>query len=472
MGNITIIEAIEDQNLFGSLFKDQSTWINWKYFLAVLFGLELDSKGVTLYKECTGRQMASQGRFSEAYAIVGRRGGKSFISSIIACYLALFHDWTPYLSKGEIGWIMVIASDRQQARVILNYIKAVLQIPIFNNMVEKELSWEIRLKNQVTISVKTCDYRTIRGYTVVAAICDEIAFWKVEGANPAQEILTALRPSMATIPGSLLLGISTPYSKSGPLYESFRNKWGKDDPDVLVWKAPTKIMNPTISEKTIDKALREDYSAAKAEWLAEFREDLETFLSSEMIEAAIVPRRWELPRIEGVSYYAFTDPSGGRADSFTLAIIHREGEKIILDRLEERKPPFGPQDIVREFSQIIKSYGISTVTGDKYAGEWVKRAFQDCGIKYIHSDLNKSEIYLEFEPLVAQGQVELLDNKTLFSQLRGLERRVRSGGKDQIDHYPGGNDDLANAAAGACVISKRQAKEPRIRFLGEGRKYV
>ena len=127
---------------------------------------------------------------------------------------------------------------------------------------------------------------------------------------------------------------------------------------------------------------------------------------------------------------------------------------------------------MREFSQIIKSYGISAVTGDKYAGEWVKRAFQDCGIKYIHSDLNKSEIYLEFEPLVAQGQVELLDNKTLFSQLRGLERRVRSGGKDQIDHYPGGNDDLANAAAGACVISKRPAKEPRIRFLGEGRKYV
>jgi len=185
---------------------------------------------------------------------------------------------------------MVIASDRQQARVILNYIKAVLQIPIFNNMVKKELSWEIRLKNQVTISVKTCDYRTIRGYTVVAAICDEIAFWKVEGANPAQEILTALRPSMATIPGSLLLGISTPYSKSGPLYESFRNKWGKDDPDVLIWKAPTRIMNPTISERTIDKALKEDYSAAKAEWLAEFREDLETFLSSEMIEAAIVPK--------------------------------------------------------------------------------------------------------------------------------------------------------------------------------------
>ena len=386
---------------------------------------------------------------------MGRRGGKSFIASLIACFLALFHDWRDYLSPGETGWVMVIAADRKQARVILGYIKAILQIPMFNKFVEKELTWEIRLKNQIIISVKTCDYRTLRGYTIVAAICDEMAFWRSEGANPAQEILTALRPALATVPGSLLLGISTPYSKIGPLYESFKNKYGKDDPDILVWKAPTKIMNPMIPDRVIDKALKDDYSAAKAEWLAEFREDLETYLPTEMIEACVVPRRWQLPKIEGIYYKAFADPSGGRADSFTLGLAHKtkESEKIILDRIEERQPPFNPRAVVEEFSKIIKSYGISKVTGDKYAGEWVSSAFRANGITFKSSELNKSEIYLEFEPLLAQRGVELLDNKRLFNQLRSLERRTRSGGRDSVDHSPGLHDDVANAAAGACVLA-------------------
>ena len=197
-------------------------------------------------------------------------------------------------------------------------------------------------------------------------------------------------------------------------------------------------------------------------------EDLETFLSTEMIEAVVESGRFELPKIEKVSYSAFTDPSGGRADSFTLAIAHRErdSKKIILDRLEERKPPFAPQDVAKEFSVILKSYGIYRVTGDRYAGEWVTMAFKEGGIRFEPSDLNKSEIYLEFEPLIAQGQVELLDNKRLFNQLRGLERRTRSGGKDSVDHYPGGHDDLANAAAGACVkVSKGMEYRPRITRL-------
>jgi len=45
-----------------------------------------------------------------------------------------------------------------------------------------------------------------------------------------------------------------------------------------------------------------------------------------------------------------------------------------------------------------------------------------------------------------------VDAKKLFSELRGLERRTRSGGKDSVDHGPGCHDDIANAAAGACAL--------------------
>lgn len=465
MSNIDIIQAFEDQKIFGSLIKDQKTWVNWKIALKAIFGLPMNEEELKKYSEFTGRKKPSKNPFKEMFLIIGRRGGKSFISALIAVFLAVFKDWKEHLRPGEIGYIMIIASDRKQAGVVFSYIKAILRFPIFQGMVENEYKEEIELKNQVIIGVHTCSYRSLRGYTVLAAICDEVAFWRVEGANPANEILTALRPSLATVSGSMLIAISTPYSRTGPLYEAFKDKYGQDDSDVLVWKAPSKVMNPTIQSRVIDKALKEDYAAAKAEWLAEFREDLSALLTTEMIEAAVVPGRWELMKIELVDYLAFTDPSGGRQDSFTLAIAHTEerdddSKVIILDRLEERRPPFAPQNVVKEFSEILKRYGIYKVTGDRYAGEWVTQAFRDEEIDFENSQLNKSEIYLEFEPLLAGRAVELLENKDLFNQLRSLERRTRSGGKDSVDHPPGFHDDLANAAAGACVKTSKEELVP------------
>jgi len=464
---LTILDAISDKNIFGGLFKDIKTWQNWIIFLKAVFALPLDEAELAIYQKFTGRENAPLNPMKEVFAVVGRRGGKSFVSSIIACYLALFYDWRPYLSLGERGSIMCIASDRQQARVIFGYIRAVMRLKMFQNGIEKELSEEIRLKNGIIISVKTCDYRSLRGFTVVAAICDEVAFWRSEGANPAEEILTAIRPALATVPGSMLLGISTPYAKSGPLYEAFRDRYGKDDPDVLVWKAASKVMNITLSDRIIDKALKDDYSAGRAEWLAEFREDLETFLPTEIIESAIIRNRWELPKIEGAQYHAFLDPSGGRSDSFTLGIAHKEqgSNKILLDRIEERRAPFNPQAVAKEFSEIIKKYGISRAKGDKYAGEWVARAFRDEGIAFEGSDLSKSEIYLEFEPLLAQGAVELLDHQRLFNQLRSLERRTRSGGRDSVDHGPNLQDDVSNAACGAIVLASQGRPERRIYWV-------
>lgn len=465
MDNINIIQAFQDPKIFGSLVQDQSTFANWKVALKAIFGLFMNNEEQGKYREFTGRKIPSKEQFKEIFFIVGRRGGKSFISALIAVFMAVFKDWRAILRQGEIGYIMAIASDRKQASVVLNYIKAILRLPMFRGMVENEFKEEIELKNQVIIAVHTCSYRSLRGFTVLAAICDEVAFWRVEGANPASEILTALRPSLATVSGSMLIAISTPYSRTGPLYEAFRDKYGQDDSDVLVWKAPSKIMNPTIQERVIDKALKEDYAAAKAEWLAEFREDLSALLTTEMIEAAVVPGRWELLKIEHVDYLAFVDPSGGRQDSFTLAIAHMEerdddSKMIILDRLEERRPPFAPQNVVKEFSEILKRYGIYKVTGDRYAGEWVVQAFRDEEIDFENSQLNKSEIYLEFEPLLAGRAVELLNNKGLFNQLRSLERRTRSGGKDSVDHPPGFHDDLANAAAGACVKASKEDMVP------------
>lgn len=452
-----IVKAIEEENIFRPLFRDLKTWQSWLTFLKGLFALPMDKDELRLFRKCTGLKTGSTEPAREAFVVAGRRSGKSFISSIIAVFLALFHDWKPYLSPGEKGWIFIIATDRNQAKIIKNYVSAILSSsPLFRKMVKKERADEIELVNDIVIAVKTCDFRSVRGYTVVAAICEELAFWRSEdSANPAQEVLTALRPALSTIPSSLLLGISTPYSRSGLLWQMFRERGKRGAP--LVWQAETQTMNPTISKKLIDDALREDYSAAQAEWLAQFRADISSFLSLELIEQAVISNRFELPKVEGISYHAFCDPSGGRQDSMTLAVAHKDSvtNKTVLDVLRESKPPFRPETVTEEFSQVLKEYEVSQIQSDRYAGEWVTSAFQNHSIMVEPSELTASELYLALLPLLSNGSVELLDSDKLASQLRSLERRTRSGGRDQVTHSPGAHDDLANACAGAVVMAEK-----------------
>jgi hypothetical protein len=78
-------------------------------------------------------------------------------------------------------------------------------------------------------------------------------------------------------------------------------------------------------------------------------------------------------------------------------------------------------------------------------------AFQKHGIHYRTADLNKSELYLEAEPLFATGVLRLLDHRILRIELLQLERRTGRAGCDSVDHPPGGHDDFSNAACGALV---------------------
>ena len=143
--------------------------------------------------------------------------------------------------------------------------------------------------------------------------------------------------------------------------------------------------------------------------------------------------------------------------AFTLAISHKEGKTAILDLVRERVPPLSPEAVCQEFAGVLKQYKISSVVGDRYSGEFVRELFRKAGVNYEPCERSKSEIYGDAVAIINSGAVDLLDNSKLTAQLVGLERRVRVGGKDMIDHGPGAHDDLANAAMGAVVLCEKAA---------------
>lgn len=401
-----------------------------------------------IYQQCTGRKDLPNKPFNEAWIVAGRRARKSAIAAVLGCYCAVYGTWPS--AAGETVRVLVVAVSKDQAKLIRNYCEAILESrPGLKRLIAATDAESITLTNGIQIVCVANSYRSIRGPTVVCAIFEELAFWySDDSANPDKEVLRAVRPSMLTVPGALLLGISSPYAKRGLLYEKYREHYGRDESKVLVWKASTATMNPQVDAETIAAAYSDDPVAAAAEYGGEFRSDLESFISREAVDAVVSRGVLERPRIPGVRYVGFTDPSGGSRDSFTAAVAHAEGNKAILDAVRERKAPFSPDAVADEFATFFKSYGITAIGGDRYSGEFVRELFRKRGVTYRLSELSKSDLYLAILPAINSGLVELIDNGPLISQLVRLERRTARGGKDSVDHPPNAQDDVINAAAG------------------------
>lgn len=471
--SINIIDAVRDPQLFGSLraFKNPATWSAWVVWLKSVFCIPMSAVEFDVYQKCTGRARQPSKEPSEVFTVVGRRGGKSFISALTAVFVGAFSDFSQYLNVGEVATVLVLARDRDQARVVFRYIKGIINaVPVLRQMVVTERADEIELENGVVIAVKTSDYRSVRGVTIVCVICDELAFWSSEGISPDNAVLAALRPAMATIPGAKLLCISTGYAQVGTLYQAYKDYFGSDDDDVMVWQADTRTMNPTISEKLIQKEIEKDPEAGRAEWLGGFREDVTAAFPLELLERCIVLGRVALPYRPELTYRSFNDPCGGRRDRWAQAIGHAEGNKLIVDRIDYWKSPLDTAVVTAECAKILKEYRVQQTTGDNYAGAWPEQEFAKAenGIAYVQADKNKSELYLNLIPLLSAGDVELPDNQEMKNEFRRLERRRGRSGKDSIDHLPSLFDDVANAVAGLCyVLSGERANAQEIWAAGE-----
>jgi hypothetical protein len=460
---ISLSRALSDPALFGKTFAAPSFW-TWRVVAKFIDGIELtEPREIELFKECTGRSVLPSNPVRRLILLAGRRAGKDrFLSACAIWRAALCADWRKHISAGEQSVVILLGADKRQAGILRRYCEGLLQAPMLAPEVTRQTGEIIEFRNGASLEIATNDARLVRGRSAIAVLGSECCHWKTSeyAASSDEEVVGAAEPSMAMCPdGGLLLLGSSVHRKVGYMYRQYKKLHGADGSEDICWFAPSSVMNPVLPASIIDKALAQDASKARAEYQNIWREDLSDFIPADVIEACTdfaVPERAPEP---GLDYVAYCDASSGLADSFAIAIASR-GTPHMLHVVRERKPRFVPAQVIAEYAELLKLYGVTEVQGDKYAIGFHAAEWRNHGIEFIACERTTSENYLHCLPVLLAGRVRLVDNITLRSQLCALERRVGANDKETVTHpaHASAHDDVACAACGAISLAAKYGK--------------
>jgi hypothetical protein len=394
----------------------------------------------------------------ELYVIAGRGSGKSRIVALLAVAYAI-REYPR--APGESIYIGVFAPDRRQAGITFRYIVGLLRsVPELAALVVAERTESIELRTGVVVEVITASGAAPRGRAYALAIVEEAAFLPTEetAADPDVELLRAVRPALARVPGSLLAVIGSPYVRRGVLYEAWRQG---DGGDRVVVSADTLSLNPTFRRREVERAFEVDPVAARSEYgvdgVIEFRADVSGLLGDESIAAVTPAGVRELAPERGRSYVAHLDAATGSGeDAAALAIACHDGERGVLCAVRQWKPPFSPAAMARDSAALLRTYHVSDVTIDRFAPGLVADLLRREGISARPAGHDTSAAFVELLAGVNADRVRLLDDPVLLRELSRLERRPGVSGRDHVGHPPRGHDDIAAAAAFALGAVLRE----------------
>src|SRR5690606_4664702 len=139
----------------------------------------------------------------ELFLAAGRGSGKSrIVGGVLAPAFAARHYRR---APGELIYVGIFAPDRKQAGITHRYVLGTLRtVPELAALIATERADSVELSNGVVIEVVTASTAAPRGRSYALAIIEEAAFLPADNsANPDVELLRALRPGLARVPGSL-----------------------------------------------------------------------------------------------------------------------------------------------------------------------------------------------------------------------------------------------------------------------------
>ena len=404
--------------------------------------------------------------YREAWMVVGRRGSKTdkFGATMVA-YEAALGGHEQWLSPAQPGLVFLISQDLRAARYALNFIRGALESsPLLARAIKQITADRIDLKNNITIASIPATLKSVRGYSSPVAVLDEVGVWyqESESANPDFEIYRAVIPGQIQFPNRKIIGLSTPWNKSGLLWKFFEagtNGLKLEGSDlvraefqnILVLQGSTALMgNPFVTRDELAADRARDLKAFEREYLAQFQDSISGFLPVALVERAKMSAIREVAPSPGLSYIAAMDPAFKR-DAFGFTITHRSFEGPLMQDVTRRwlAPPgqtLSPRAILEEIARLCTDYRISIVYSDQYQLESLQEIAREFkliiqGVPFTAK--SKAQMYGNLQQMFMQGTIRILDDAETIKELKALERTMTSDSV-KISAPPGMNDDMAS----------------------------
>lgn len=435
--------------------------------------------------------------FHELVLVLGRRGTKSTLASCISNYelYKLVKRGNPseffgFPQHTEIAILNVAPTDDQAGQVFNMIQTQALGCPYLRNRslhqtrayfdIQADSDKQIHGKPKATLVSLAggCSSNSLRGKNAIVVIMDEMAFFidKENSRFSGGEVYKALTPSMTGFgTHGKVLCLSSPYGKFGRFFERFQESFDEID-YTLMFKMYTAMANPTVPTEILRAAYRRDRTGFMCEYGGEFSDRVTAWIEPDTeveFKKCVKDRPVVTKGRKEISYFIGVD-LGFTNDGTALAIVHKEGNKFVLDYADvwfggdsdvwkvhdsiyedctkyRDKKILKMADIVDEIKALSRWFGIRGGMFDQ-AGGWgfqellTAAGFKQIVMKHVNDTIN-NDIYDLVKRLYGEQLLDLYDHPVLIPELLSLEGERRSKGKVivQAPNREGAHDDISDA---------------------------
>lgn len=425
--------------------------------------------------------------FTDISLIVGRRGGKSLTSAILAIFSAIKMNWKPMLGKHKVATILVMSHTKEFSDEIIDLVRGLIEdSPILTRLIDrtkKNTQSTINLKipfrnpetnrrvySRVRIRTNAASSKSTRGSACPVILADEIAFW---GSDPNSKesdskIVNAASPSQLQFGDeAMFIKLSSPGIKSGVLWNEFNNRQ-KLPKTSLILKAPSWVFNNRYEPKEFKKEWQKCQLDPELDFDSEFRanfvDSMSDFILSDMVDMCTLKGVDFLPPDESkdIQYAAAID-AAFKSDRFVFSLVGTKNGRVrqyVLKIWEGNKTEtIKAFKLAQYISNICKEYKITKVHADQYAFQPLKEIFEQYNVtleERTFTNTFKKKIYYNLKKLIHSQEIDLLDNEISKREIKQLQVEKTGTGTIKISHPSGGNDDAADATAVSAFVAIEQ----------------
>lgn len=327
----------------------------------------------------------------------------------------------------------------------------------------------------------------LRGHNNIVVIFDEAAFFSLSGKNSGEDVYQALTPSVASFTkggdknkgeGKIIL-LSSPYGKSGIFHQKYMQSFDNAE-NTLMFEMYSTMVNPTIDSSILKDEKRKNPSSFSREYGGKFSDTVSSWIDQDTLEKVLNKSIVQNPRKgeRGIEYYMGLD-YGGKNDGASIAIVHKEDEKIILDYadvyysgssdvyMENHHPIYNNVNKLFAGHEIIPINGFidevkrlcdmfPTVYGwfDQFNGYALMEALKNKNLtqfeaRSVSASLN-TQVYQVCKTLINSQMIEIFDHNILVPEFLFLEEII-DGNQLRVEapQRTGFHDDISDSFARA-----------------------